>query len=116
MVELRTPLHDLHGELAGLMAIRAALTARGDARKVVLVPDSAHGTNPATAHMCNYAIESIPHNARGRVDLKALKARLGPDVAAFMGSPRLSTATSPVPINSSSTPSAASAPGSSQAR
>jgi glycine dehydrogenase subunit 2 len=73
-----------HGELAGLMAIRAALTARGDARKVVLVPDSAHGTNPATAHMCNYAIESIPHNARGRVDLKALKARLGPDVAAFM--------------------------------
>jgi glycine dehydrogenase subunit 2 len=73
-----------HGELAGLMAIRAALTARGDARKVVLVPDSAHGTNPATARMCNYAIEAIPHDARGRVDLAALKARLGPDVAAFM--------------------------------
>ena len=73
-----------HGELAGMMAIRAALAARGDARKTVLVPDSAHGTNPATAHMCNYAVESVPHNARGRVDLAALKARLGPDVAAFM--------------------------------
>ncbi len=73
-----------HGELCGLMAIRAALEAQGDARKVVLVPNSAHGTNPATAHMCGYTVESIPHNARGRVDLAALKARLGPDVAAFM--------------------------------
>ncbi len=73
-----------HGELCGLMAIRAALEARGDARKVVLVPDSAHGTNPATAHMCGYTVEELPHNARGRVDLAALKARLGPDVAAFM--------------------------------
>jgi len=73
-----------HGELCGLMAIRAALAARGDARRTVLVPDSAHGTNPATAHMCGYAVEPIPHNKRGRVDLAALKARLGPDVAAFM--------------------------------
>jgi glycine cleavage system P protein (glycine dehydrogenase) subunit 2 len=73
-----------HGELCGLMAIRAALEAKGDARKVVLVPDSAHGTNPATAHMCGYTVEEVPHNVRGRVDLAALKARLAPDVAAFM--------------------------------
>jgi len=73
-----------HGELCGLMAIRAALEARGDARKRVLVPESAHGTNPATAAMCGYEVESIPANAEGRVDLAALKAKLGPDVAAIM--------------------------------
>ena len=73
-----------HGELCGTMTIRAALDARGDARKVVLVPDSAHGTNPATAAMCGYSVEPIPSNRRGRVDLAALKARLGGDVAAFM--------------------------------
>jgi glycine dehydrogenase subunit 2 len=66
------------------MVIRAALAARGDARKVVLVPDSAHGTNPATAAMCGYSVEPIPSNERGRVDLAALTARLGGDVAAFM--------------------------------
>jgi glycine dehydrogenase subunit 2 len=66
------------------MMIRAALEARGDARKVVLVPDSAHGTNPATAAMCGYKVDSIPSNSRGRVDLAALKQRLGDDVAAFM--------------------------------
>ncbi|MCW5724643.1 MAG: aminomethyl-transferring glycine dehydrogenase subunit GcvPB [Maricaulaceae bacterium] len=73
-----------HGELCGLMAIRAALEARGDARKRVLVPESAHGTNPATAAMCGYGVDSIPANAEGRVDLAALKAKLGPDVAALM--------------------------------
>ena len=78
------PAAGAHGELCGTMAIRAALTARGEARKVVLVPDSAHGTNPATAAMCGYAVEDIPSTSRGRVDLAALKARLGDDVAAFM--------------------------------
>jgi glycine dehydrogenase subunit 2 len=73
-----------HGELCGLMAIRAALEARGDARRKVLVPDSAHGTNPATAAICGYAVEAVPLNDRGRVDLAALKQALGPDVAAFM--------------------------------
>jgi glycine dehydrogenase subunit 2 len=73
-----------HGELCGLMTIRAALEARGDARRTVLVPDSAHGTNPASAHMCGYTVESVPHNARGRVDLAALKRCLGGDIAAFM--------------------------------
>jgi glycine dehydrogenase subunit 2 len=73
-----------HGELCGLMAIRAALEARGDARKRVLVPESAHGTNPATAAMCGYAVDPVPADAEGRVDLAALKAKLGPDVAAVM--------------------------------
>ncbi len=79
-----SPKAGAHGELCGMLAIRAALEARGDARKVVLVPESAHGTNPATAAFCGYAVENIPANARGRVDVDALKARLGPDVAAVM--------------------------------
>ncbi len=73
-----------HGELCGLMTIRAALEARGDARKRVLVPDSAHGTNPATAATCGYDVRPIPSNDRGRVDLQALKDALDGDVAAFM--------------------------------
>jgi glycine dehydrogenase subunit 2 len=73
-----------HGELTGLMTIRAALEARGDARQRVLVPESAHGTNPASAHFCGYRVESIPANARGRVDLDAVRNKLGPDVAAIM--------------------------------
>ena len=79
-----SPAAGAHGELTGLMTIRAALEARGDARRVVLVAESAHGTNPASAHMCGYEVESIPGDDRGRVDLMALKERLGPDVAAFM--------------------------------
>ena len=66
------------------MAIRAALEARGDKRSRMLVPESAHGTNPATAAACGYAVEAIPANERGRVDLAALKEKLGPDVAALM--------------------------------
>src|SRR5215216_1150186 len=79
-----SPKAGAHGELCGLLCIRAALEARGDARQVVLVPESAHGTNPATAAFCGYRVENIPATARGRVDLDALKARLGPDVAAVM--------------------------------
>jgi len=79
-----SPKAGAHGELCGLMAIRAALEARGDARSVVLVPESAHGTNPATAALCGYQVKSIPANDRGRVDLGALREELGPDVAAFM--------------------------------
>ena len=79
-----SPKAGAHGELCGLLAIRAALEARGDARSVVLVPESAHGTNPATAAFCGYAVENIPATADGRVDLDALKARLGSDVAAVM--------------------------------
>ena len=79
-----SPKAGAHGELCGLLAIRSALEARGDARRVILVPESAHGTNPATAAFCGYAVENIPATAAGRVDLEALKARLGPDVAAVM--------------------------------
>jgi glycine dehydrogenase subunit 2 len=79
-----SPKAGAHGELCGMMAIHAALEARGDQRRVVLCPEAAHGTNPATAAFCGYEVEAIPSNDRGRVDLAALKARLGPDVAAIM--------------------------------
>jgi glycine dehydrogenase subunit 2 len=79
-----SPKAGAHGELCGLLAIRSALEARGDAREVVLVPESAHGTNPATAAFAGYRVENIPADERGRVDLAALKGRLGPDVAAVM--------------------------------
>ncbi|HEX8442121.1 MAG TPA: aminomethyl-transferring glycine dehydrogenase subunit GcvPB [Allosphingosinicella sp.] len=79
-----SPKAGAHGELCGLLAIRSALEARGDAREVILVPESAHGTNPATAAFAGYRVENIPANERGRVDLDALKSRLGPDVAGVM--------------------------------
>ena len=84
-----SPAAGAHGEFCGLMAIRAALDDRaartGEApRRRVLVPESAHGTNPASAAACGFTVDAIPANARGRVDLAALKAKLGPDVAAFM--------------------------------
>ncbi len=79
-----SPKAGAHGELCGILCIRAALEARGDAREVVLVPESAHGTNPATAAFAGYKVENIPADAQGRVDLAALKARLGPDVAGVM--------------------------------
>ena len=79
-----TPAAGAHGEFCGLLTIRAAHEAKGDARRRVLVPESAHGTNPATAAACGYEVESIPATPRGRVDLAALKAKLGPDVAAIM--------------------------------
>jgi glycine dehydrogenase subunit 2 len=69
-----SPKAGAHGELCGLLAMRAALEARGDARQVILVPESAHGTNPATAAFAGYRVENIPANERGRVDLAALKA------------------------------------------
>lgn len=79
-----SPKAGAHGELCGILAIRSALEARGDAREVILVPESAHGTNPATAAFAGYKVENIPANSDGRVDLAALKARLGPDVAGVM--------------------------------
>ncbi|MBY0429622.1 MAG: aminomethyl-transferring glycine dehydrogenase subunit GcvPB, partial [Rhodospirillales bacterium] len=79
-----SPAAGAHGELCGLMTIRTALEDRGEPRGKVLVPESAHGTNPASAAQCGYEVESIPANARGRVDIEALKARLDGSVAAFM--------------------------------
>jgi len=79
-----SPAAGAHGELTGLMTIRAALEDQGGPRKRVLVPESAHGTNPASAHMCGYTVEAIPADETGRVDLAALKDRIDDDVAAIM--------------------------------
>ena len=80
-----TPKAGAHGELCGILCIKAAHEARGDSgRTVILVPESAHGTNPATAAFAGFAVENIPATAEGRVDLAALTARLGPDVAGVM--------------------------------
>jgi glycine cleavage system P protein (glycine dehydrogenase) subunit 2 len=79
-----SPAAGAHGELCGMMTIRAALEARGDRRSRVLVPQSAHGTNPATAAACGYDVDDIPADASGRVDRAALEAKLGADVAALM--------------------------------
>ncbi|MFA5966242.1 MAG: aminomethyl-transferring glycine dehydrogenase subunit GcvPB [Sphingomonas sp.] len=80
-----SPKAGAHGELCGILAIKAALEAKGEGhRKTILVPESAHGTNPATAAFAGYAVEDIPANADGRIDTAALLARLGPDVAGVM--------------------------------
>jgi len=79
-----SPAAGAHGELCGMMCIAAALEARGERRMRVLVPESAHGTNPATAATCGMSVDAVPANERGRIDLAALKAKLGPDVAAIM--------------------------------
>ena len=78
------PAAGAHGELTALMVFRAAHTARGDARRKVVVPDTAHGTNPASVTMCGWETGTIPSNEDGGVDLDALKAALDTDVAAFM--------------------------------
>jgi glycine dehydrogenase subunit 2 len=79
-----SPKAGAHGELTGLLAIRAAHEARGDARKTVLVPTSAHGTNPASAALVGYEVREIAQTADGHVDLADLAAQLGPEVAAVM--------------------------------
>ena len=80
------PAAGAHGELTGLLMARAYHRSRGEGeqRTKVLVPDSSHGTNPATATMVGYAAVTIPSNARGGIDLDALRAALGPDTAALM--------------------------------
>ncbi|WP_294283833.1 aminomethyl-transferring glycine dehydrogenase subunit GcvPB [uncultured Sphingomonas sp.] len=80
-----SPKAGAHGELCGILCIKAALEKRGEGhRKVVLVPESAHGTNPATAAFAGFTVEDIPATPDGRIDTAALEARLGPDVAAVM--------------------------------
>ena len=79
------PAAGAHGELCGIMAIRAAHEAKGQGyRRIIIVPESAHGTNPATAAACGYSVLSIPANAQGCVDIEALKAALSPEVAGIM--------------------------------
>ena len=79
-----SPRAGAHGELCGMMAIKAALEARGDKRRTVLVPESAHGTNPATAALLGYGVVNVPARADGTVDSEAVRERLSPDVAAIM--------------------------------
>lgn len=80
-----TPMAGAQGEFAGVAMIRAYHQARGDtARTEFLVPDAAHGTNPASAVMCGYQVKEIPTNAEGDVDLEALKAAVGPQTAGIM--------------------------------
>ena len=81
-----SPKAGAHGEMCGMLAIRAALEARGEAstRKRVLVPESAHGTNPATAAAAGFIVDEIPARDDGRIHLDDVKAKLGPDVAAIM--------------------------------
>ena len=80
------PAAGAHGELTGMLMTRAFHRANGEGeqRRKVLVPDSAHGTNPATATMVGYETVTIRSNERGGIDLEALRAALGPDVAALM--------------------------------
>ena len=80
-----TPMAGAQGELAGVLMIRAYHRARGDtARTEILVPDAAHGTNPATAVMCGLTVREIPTDRNGDVDMAALKAAVGPQTAGIM--------------------------------
>jgi glycine dehydrogenase subunit 2 len=80
-----SPKAGAHGELCGLLAIRAAHEAAGNGhRKTVLAPTSAHGTNPATAAFCGYTVVEIAQTDDGRVDLADLESKLGDHVAAIM--------------------------------
>ena len=78
------PAAGAHGELTGILLTRALLEKRGNARKKILVPDSAHGTNPATAAMAGYAVENVRSNNHGMVDVEALARAVNEDVAALM--------------------------------
>ncbi len=79
------PAAGAHGELTGILMVRAYHEARADhARREVIVPDSAHGTNPATASMAGFTTVTVPHGEDGGVDLAALTAALGPRTAAVM--------------------------------
>ena len=81
-----SPKAGAHGELCGMMAIQAAIAARGELahRKRVLVPESAHGTNPATAALLGFSVDEISATEDGRVDVVDLKKKLGDDIAAIM--------------------------------
>jgi len=78
------PAAGAHGELTGILLIRAFLQKRGNPRKKILIPDSAHGTNPATAAIAGYTVENIPSSATGGLDLAALEKLVDRDVAALM--------------------------------
>jgi len=78
------PAAGAQGELAGILMVRAALAKSGDPRRVVLIPDSAHGTNPASAHFAGYKVQELKSNARGTLDLDVLEKAMTNEVAALM--------------------------------
>ena len=79
------PAAGAHGELTGMMVIKKYFEVKGEAnRKKVIIPDSAHGTNPASAKMCGFEIVEVKSNERGQVDIEALKSLIDKDVAAIM--------------------------------
>ena len=78
------PAAGAHGELTGLLLVRAYLESQGNPRKKILIPDSAHGTNPATAATVGYAVENLKSNSAGMVDVGALASQMNEDVAALM--------------------------------
>lgn len=78
------PSAGAQGELAGIVMVRAALEKEGNPRKTVLIPDSAHGTNPASAHFAGYKVRELKSNARGTLDLPVLEEAMTEDVAALM--------------------------------
>jgi glycine dehydrogenase subunit 2 len=78
------PAAGAHGELTGILLVRALLASRGNPRKKILVPDSAHGTNPATAGIAGYAVANIASNDHGMIDLEQLSRLVDEDVAALM--------------------------------
>lgn len=78
------PAAGAHGELTGILLVRAALEARGNARKKVIVPDSAHGTNPASVRMAGYEVINVASNDRGMLDVETLARIVDEDVAAIM--------------------------------
>src|SRR5258706_7590 len=78
------PAAGAHGELTGILLIRALLAKRGNPRKKILIPDSAHGTNPATAAIAGYTVENIRSNEQDEIDLEALARAVDKDVAAMI--------------------------------
>src|SRR5262245_7524627 len=78
------PAAGAHGELTGILMIRAYHESRGNPRRKILIPDSAHGTNPASAAISGYVVETVPSNKRGTVDLDRLAQLVDNDVAAIM--------------------------------
>ena len=78
------PAAGAHGELTGMMVIKKYFEVRGEKRKKVIIPDSAHGTNPASAHLCGFDVVPVASDSKGQVDINALKALLDKDVAAIM--------------------------------
>jgi glycine dehydrogenase subunit 2 len=78
------PAAGAHGELTGIMLVRAWHESQGNPRRKVLIPDSAHGTNPASAAICGYTVETLKSNAEGGIDLDALTRQVDDETAALM--------------------------------